>query len=237
MTILPEAELDAPGKARLKVMILAAGRGERMRPLSDVTPKPLLPVAGKALIVHLIERLARAGLRGVVVNHAHLGHQFEDYLGDGSRYGARIVYSPEPEGGLETGGGICQALSLLDSDPFVVVNGDIWTDFPFERLPQALDGLAHLVLVDNPPHHAQGDFSLRAGRVLSDDGPKLTFSGIGVYQRALFEHCRPGRFPLAPLLRAAMEQGRVSGEYYGGRWRDVGTPERLAALEQELAIP
>ncbi len=219
----------------MRVMILAAGRGERMRPLSDVTPKPLLPVAGKALIVHLIECLARAGLRDMVVNHAHLGHQFEDCLGDGSRFGARIVYSSEPEGGLETGGGIYQALSLLDSGPFVVVNGDIWTDFPFERLPQTLDGLAHLVLVDNPPHHAQGDFCLKAGRVLFDGGPKLTFSGIGVYQRALFEHCQPGRFPLAPLLRAAMERGRVSGEYYGGRWRDVGTPERLAALEQELA--
>ncbi len=220
-----------------RVMILAAGRGERMRPLSDVTPKPLLPVAGKALIVHLIERLAQAGLRDLVVNHAHLGHQLEDYLGDGSRFGARIVYSPEPEGGLETGGGIHQALSLLDSDPFIVVNGDIWTDFPFERLPQSLDGLAHLVLVDNPPHHTRGDFFLKEdGRVLASGEPKLTFSGIGVYHRALFGHCQPGRFPLAPLLRAAMEQGKVSGEYYGGRWRDVGTPERLRTLEQELVV-
>ncbi len=220
----------------MRVMILAAGRGERMRPLTDVTPKPLLPVAGKTLIVHLIERLVHAGLRDLVVNHAHLGHQFEDYLGDGGRFGARIVYSPEPEGGLETGGGIHQALSLLDSDPFIVVNGDIWTDFPFERLPQAFEGLAHLVLVDNPPHHARGDFRLDAGRVLSDGEPRLTFSGIGVYRRTLFGHCQPGRFPLAPLLRAAMEQGQVSGEYYGGRWRDVGTPERLAALDRELTM-
>ncbi len=221
----------------MRVMILAAGRGERMRPLTDVTPKPLLPVAGKALIVHLIEQLARAGLRDLVVNHAHLGHQFEDYLGDGSRFGVRIVYSPEPEGGLETGGGIHQALSLLDSDPFIVVNGDIWTDFPFERLPQSLDGLAHLVLVDNPPHHARGDFFLKEdGRVLAGGEPTLTFSGIGVYHRALFGHCQSGRFPLAPLLRAAMAQSKVSGEYYGGRWRDVGTPERLTALEQELAV-
>ncbi|TAM48381.1 MAG: nucleotidyltransferase family protein [Gammaproteobacteria bacterium] len=221
----------------MRVMILAAGRGERMRPLTDVTPKPLLPVAGKALIVHLIEQLARAGLRDLVVNHAHLGHQFEDYLGDGSRFGVRIVYSPEPEGGLETGGGIYQALSLLDSDPFIVVNGDIWTDFPFERLPQSLDGLAHLVLVDNPPHHARGDFFLKEdGRVLAGGEPTLTFSGIGVYHRALFGHCQSGRFPLAPLLRAAMAQNKVSGEYYGGRWRDVGTPERLTALEQELAV-
>jgi MurNAc alpha-1-phosphate uridylyltransferase len=221
----------------MRVMILAAGRGERMRPLTDVTPKPLLPVAGKALIVHLIERLARAGLRDLVVNHAHLGHRFEDSLGDGSRYGARIVYSPEPEGGLETGGGIYRALSLLDSDPFIVVNGDIWTDFPFERLPQSLDGLAHLVLVDNPPHHTRGDFFLKEdGRILADGEPKLTFSGIGMYHRALFGYCQPGRFPLAPLLRAAMAQDKVSGEYYGGRWRDVGTPERLTALEQELAV-
>ncbi len=219
----------------MRVMILAAGRGERMRPLTDVTPKPLLPVAGKALIVHLIEQLARAGLRDLVVNHAHLGHQFEDYLGDGSRFGARIIYSPEPEGGLETGGGIYQALSLLDSDPFIVVNGDIWTDFPFERLPPTLEALAHLVLVDNPPHHPQGDFSLEDGWARSDGEPRLTFSGIGVYHRSLFAHCQPERFPLAPLLRAAMEQGKVSGEYYGGRWRDVGTPERLAMLDRELA--
>jgi len=226
--------MSGGAKPGLKVMILAAGRGERMRPLSDRVPKPLLPVAGKALIVHLIERLVRAGLRDLVVNYAHLGGQIADHLGDGGRFGAHIVYSPEPDGGLETGGGIHAALSLLDSDPFVVVNGDIWTDYPFARLPQAFDGLAHLVLVDNPPHHPQGDFCLRAGRVLAGDGPHLTFSGIGVYRRALFRGCTPGRFPLAPLLRAAMERGQVGGEYYGGRWRDVGTPARLERLEREL---
>lgn len=218
-------------------MILAAGRGERMRPLSNRVPKPLLPVAGKALIVRLIETLAHAGLHDLVVNHAHLGRQIADYLGDGGRFGVRIAYSLEPEGGLETGGGIFQALTLLDSDPFLVVNGDVWTDYPFIDLPKTLDGLAHLVLVDNPPHHPQGDFRLSDDRVEADGVPRLTFSGIGVYRRQLFEHCTPGRFPLAPLLRAAMERGQVSGEYYGGRWRDVGTPERLAELDRELADP
>ncbi len=226
--------MTAAGTASPKVMILAAGRGERMRPLSDRMPKPLLPVAGKALIVHLIERLAQAGLRDLVVNYAHLGGQIADHLGDGSRFGVRIVYSPEPDGGLETGGGIHAALPLLDSDPFIVVNGDLWTDYPFARLPRAPDGLVHLVLVDNPSHHPQGDFCLRGGRVLSGGDPKLTFSGIGVYRRELFQDCEPGRFPLAPLLRRAMDQGQVGGEYYGGRWRDVGTPARLGALEREL---
>lgn len=222
----------------MKTMILAAGRGERMRPLSDRVPKPLLPVAGKPLIVHLIERLAQAGLRDLVVNHAHLGHQLEDRLGEGRGLGVRIAYSAEPAGGLETGGGIRQALALLDSDPFIVVNGDIWTDYPFERLPRDLgDCLAHLVLVGNPPHHVEGDFCLKGDRVSSRGEPRLTFSGIGVYRRLLFENQPPGRFPLAPLLRSAMEQGRVSGEYYEGRWRDVGTPVRLAALEEELTAP
>lgn len=218
----------------MKVMILAAGRGERMRPLSDRIPKPLLPVAGKPLLIHLIESLTHAGLRDLVVNYAHLGRQIADYLGDGSQWDAHIAYSPEPAGGLETGGGIYQALSLLDSDPFLVVNGDIWTDYPFIGLPKTLDGLAHLVLVDNPPHHPQGDFCLKGERVEADGVPRLTFSGIGVYSRRLFEQCTPGRFPLAPVLRAAMEHGQVSGEYYKGRWRDVGTPERLDELDQEL---
>lgn len=218
----------------MKVMILAAGRGERMRPLSDTVPKPLLEAGGKPLIVHLIERLARAGLRDLVINHSHLGEQIEKYLADGGRYGARIAYSHEEGGGLETGGGIFKALSLIDTDPFVVINGDIWTDFPFERLPTRIEGLAHLVLVDNPPQHPQGDFSLHEGRVLAEGAPRLTFSGIGVYARALFAECRPGKFPLAPLLRAAMARGQVSGEHYPGRWGDVGTPQRLHDLDQEL---
>lgn len=218
----------------LKVMILAAGRGERMRPLSDAVPKPLLEAGGKPLIVHLIERLARHGFRDLVINHSHLGEQIETYLADGKRYGVSIAYSHEPGGGLETGGGIFKALSLIDTDPFVVINGDIWTDFPLDRLPRRLQGLAHLVLVDNPPQHPQGDFSLQDGRVTEAGQPRLTFSGIGVYARNLFAECRPGKFPLAPLLRSAIGRGLVSGEHYRGRWRDIGTPQRLNELDQEL---
>ncbi|HEY5683001.1 MAG TPA: nucleotidyltransferase family protein [Sulfuricaulis sp.] len=218
----------------LKVMILAAGRGERMRPLSDTTPKPLLEVGGKPLIVHLIERLVSAGLRDLVINYSHLGEQIEQSLGTGDRYGARILYSHEEGGGLETGGGIFKALPLIESDPFAVINGDIWTDYPFERLPLPLKGLAHLVLVDNPPQHSQGDFSLHDGLVNDTGLARLTFSGIGVYARGMFAGCRPGKFPLAPLLRAAMQRGQVSGEHYSGLWRDIGTPQRLKDLDQEL---
>ncbi|MHB8535005.1 MAG: N-acetylmuramate alpha-1-phosphate uridylyltransferase MurU [Sulfuricaulis sp.] len=218
----------------MKAMILAAGRGERMRPLSDTVPKPLLEAGGKPLIVHLIERLVHAGLTELIINHSHLGEKISAYLGDGDRFGASIVYSHETGGGLETGGGILKALPLIDSDPFVVVNGDIWTDFPFDRLPSRIEGSAHLVLIDNPAHHPKGDFSLRDGRVSDEDGPRLTFSGIGVYARALFAHCHPGKFPLAPLLREAMKHHRVSGEHYTGRWEDVGTPLRLEALDREL---
>ena len=217
-------------------MILAAGRGERMRPLTDHTPKPLLPVAGRALIDYHLAALARAGLREVVINHAHLGVQIEAALGQGRRHGLRISYSPEPEGALETGGGILRALSKLGPDPFAVINGDIWTDYDYARLPQRLDGLAHLVLVDNPPQHPDGDFHLHPdGRVLETGGVRLTFSGIGVYHPELFSDCEPGRFPLAPLLRRAIAGGRVSGEHFPGRWCDVGTPERLRELDRELA--
>ena len=218
----------------LKVMILAAGRGERMRPLSDTVPKPLLEAGGKPLIVHLIEGLARHGLRDLVINHSHLGEKISAYLGDGGRYGVRVAYSHEEGSGLETGGGIFKALSLIDTDPFMVINGDIWTDYPFDRLPARLGGLAHLVLVDNPPQHPQGDFALRDGKVFAEGAPRQTFSGIGVYARALFADCRPEKFPLAPLLRAAMARGQVSGEHYTGRWRDVGTPQRLEELDREL---
>ncbi|MDH3317472.1 MAG: nucleotidyltransferase family protein [Gammaproteobacteria bacterium] len=218
----------------LKVMILAAGRGERMRPLSDTVPKPLLEAGGKPLIVHLIERVARAGLRELVINHSHLGDRIEQSLGTGDRYGVRIAYSHEEGGGLETGGGILKALPLIDSDPFAVINGDIWTDYPFDRLPRQLKGLAHLVLVDNPPQHSQGDFVLQHNRVHADGAPRLTFSGIGVYARALFAGCRPGKFPLAPLLCAAMARGQVSGEHYTGLWHDIGTPQRLRELDHEL---
>ncbi len=215
-------------------MILAAGRGERMRPLTDHVPKPLLPLAGKPIIVHLIERLSAAGFRELVINHAYLGSRLIAALGDGARYGVRIVYSDEGGTGLETGGGIFQALPLLKSDPFIVVNGDIWTDYPFERLPRTLDGLAHLVLVDNPAHHPCGDFVLEGRQVREGDDRRLTFSGIGVYAHALFAGCRPGKFPLAPLLRNAMRAGKVEGEHYRGRWYDLGTPQQLAALERML---
>ena len=220
----------------MKVMILAAGRGERMRPLTDHTPKPLLAVAGKPLLVHHIERLAAAGFEQLVINHAWLGQQIEDYLGDGSRFGVQIRYSAETAA-LETGGGIAQALPLLGDGPFVVVNGDIWCDFAPARLRTALQGddLAHLLLVANPAHHPLGDFQLRAGRVSADDaGAKLTFSGIGVYQPALFAGCPAGAFALAPLLRSAMATGKVSGCLHPGLWCDVGTPARLAWLDAEL---
>jgi len=215
----------------MKAMILAAGRGERMRPLTDRIPKPLLTVAGKALIVYHIEALVQAGIRDLVINHAHLGEQIEAALGDGAGFGARIRYCPEPPGALDTGGGILNALPLLGAAPFAVINADVWTDYPFTRLPAEPPGRAHLVLVDNPVHHPEGDFALRDGHVHRDGGPRLTFSGIGVYRPELFDGCTPGRFPLAPLLREAMDAAMVGGEHYGGRWLDVGTPERLAELQ------
>lgn len=215
-------------------MILAAGRGERMRPLTDHTPKPLLPVAGRPLIVHQLTALRAAGIAELVINTGHLGAQLTSVLGDGGIWGLRIVYSPEPPDALETGGGIFQALPLLGSEPFLVVNGDVWTDYPFVRLPAAPVGLAHLVLVDNPSHHPVGDFSLRNGRVEETDAARLTFSGISVLRPELFADCAPGRFPLGPLLRRAMTDGRVTGEHYRGGWRDIGTPQRLAELDDEL---
>lgn len=218
----------------MKAMILAAGRGERMRPLTDHTPKPLLRAGGRMLIEYHIEALVRAGVREIVINHAHLGANIEQALGGGRRYGVVIVYSAEGGQPLETGGGIYKALPLLGAAPFAVVNADIWTDYPFARLPHAPEGLAHLVLADNPPHHNSGDFVLRAGQVCEDDGPKLTFSGIGVYRPELFAGCKAGAFPLAPLLRTAMSAGAVSGEHYRGRWFDIGTPERLRELDREL---
>ena len=224
----------------MKAMILAAGRGERMRPLTDHTPKPLLLAGGKSLIVWHIEKLARAGITDLVINHAHLGAQIENTLGDGSRYGAHIRYSPEPPGALETAGGIAHALHLLGDQPFAVVNGDIWCDYDFARLParaatlQANGDTAHLVLINNPDHHPDGDFGLRQGRV-TDGLPWLTFSGIGVYQPALFAHIpRATRAPLAPLLRAQIALGKVSGEHHEGGWVDVGTPQRLAELDRQL---
>jgi len=215
-------------------MILAAGRGERMRPLTDRLPKPLLEAGGKPLIVHHIEALKSAGCTGVVINHAHLGEMIEAALGDGAVWGLDLQYSPEGEA-LETGGGICKALPLLGSEPFWAINGDVWTDYPFCPRRLAPGILAHLVLVANPPHHPNGDFVLSGGLVQSDGVGRLTFSGLGVYHPELFSGCVPGTaFRLAPLLRAAMARGRVSGEAYGGRWMDIGTPERLQELDRIL---
>ncbi len=218
----------------MRAMILAAGRGERMRPLTDQTPKPLLEVGGKPLIQYHIEALRDAGFRELVVNHAHLGNQIVERLGDGAQFGVHITYSAEPEGALETGGGIKQALPLLGEQPFLVINGDIWTDYPYQQLYREPEGLAHLVLIDNPPHHVQGDFQLNGRRVTTDGENKLTFSGIGLYRPDLFADSPGGAFPLAPLLRRAMQTGQVSGEYYQGRWLDIGTPQRLAELNREL---
>jgi N-acetyl-alpha-D-muramate 1-phosphate uridylyltransferase len=224
-------------------MILAAGRGERMRPLTDHTPKPLLMAGGKPLIVWHIERLRAAGFTHVVINHAHLGQQIESALGNGATLGVSIDYSREVSA-LETAGGIATALPLIAGDVFPVVNGDIYCEYDFCRLAEPMKRLkaagdqAHLVLVDNPPHHPAGDFVLDGGRLKNTDAPhpsRLTFSGIGVYHRALFAHIRAGvKAPLAPLLRLAIDGGRASGEHFGGRWVDVGTPERLHQLDESL---
>lgn len=215
-------------------MILAAGRGERMRPLTDDTPKPLLRCAGAALIDRHLAALAAAGFREVVVNLAWLGARIRSHVGDGSAWGLRVNYSDEGAHALETAGGIVRALPLLGDAPFVVVNGDIVTDYPFARLALAPGELARIVLVDNPPHRQDGDFALEAGRVAAMGDRRLTFSGIGVYHPDLFAGLADGPAPLAPVLRAAMERGRVGGEHYRGLWMDIGTPERLAAAEAAL---
>lgn len=220
-------------------MLLAAGRGERMRPLTDHTPKPLLEVGGKPLIVWHIERLARAGMTKLVINHAHLGGQIEAALGDGSRLGVSIQYSAEHTA-LETAGGIANALHLLGEAPFAVVNADIYCDYDFAQLPARAAALsksrdlAHLVLVNNPEQHPDGDFALHDSRV-TNGLPKLTFSGIGIYKPELFQHIPRGSIaPLAPLLRAQIALGRVTGEHCSGHWVDVGTPQRLQQLDNAL---
>lgn len=216
----------------MKAMILAAGKGERLRPLTLHTPKPLVRVGGVPLIEYHLNALAAAGFTDIVINHAWLGQQIEDHLGDGARFGVSIRYSAEGEP-LETGGGIFKALPLLGGEPFAVVNGDIWTDYDFSALRRPLVGLAHLVLVENPAHHAAGDFCLTDSRV-SDARPNaktLTYSGIAVLSPALFADAEAGAFKLAPLLRQAMAAGKVSGECLQGHWVDVGTHERLAEVE------
>jgi MurNAc alpha-1-phosphate uridylyltransferase len=231
----------------MKALIFAAGKGERMRPLTDRTPKPLLTVGGKPLIVWHVEKFAALGVRDIVVNTSWLAEQFQPALGDGTRWGVRLHYSYEGPEPLETGGGMLKALDILGAQAFLAVNGDIWTDYDFAKLPGEPDALAHLVLVNNPPQHPRGDFSLAGdGRVLADGDSRLTFAGIGVYRPSLLDDWKsvigntlgadqiPPRFKLAPLLSAAMDRGLISGEHHRGSWTDVGTPERLAALDASL---
>lgn len=217
----------------MRAMILAAGRGERLRPLTDTTPKPLIEVGDKPLIVHHIERLAAVGFKEVVINLGWLGEQIVECLGDGHALGLQIRYSQEPPGALETAGGIVRALPLLGQAPFLTVSADVLTDYPFEQLRErAFSHPAHLVLVDNPPHHPQGDFSVDQGRVSVGEGKRLTFSGIAVFDPSLFTGLSPGRRPLRPVLEQAIAAGRVGGEYYQGMWADIGTRQRLADAQQ-----
>lgn len=228
----------------MRALIFAAGRGERMRPLTDTTPKPLLKVRGKPLIVHHLEHLAAIGVHYIVINTSHLAEQFPDLLGDGSDWGMRIRYAYEGENALETGGGMLNALPLLDGDPFIAINGDVYTDFDLATLPGEPQGLAHLVMVENPLQHPDGDFGLdESGQITLDARiPRLTFAGVGVYRPELLDNWRdtigttpgadakPPRFKLAPILRAAIAAGHVTGRHFGGSWSDVGTPARLAAI-------
>jgi MurNAc alpha-1-phosphate uridylyltransferase len=215
-------------------LIFAAGRGERMRPLTDATPKPLLPAGGKPLIEWHLEKLAARGVRHVAINTSHLAEQFPATLGDGSNWGLEIAYSYEGPEALETGGGMLRALPLLGDAPFLAINGDIWTDLDFSTLPQNPPGLAHLVMVDNPAHHRFGDFVLRDGLLFDEPVARLTFAGIGVYRPQLLAGHTTGRFSIAPLLRDAMRTGKVSGTHHAGRWSDIGTPQRLAELDRNL---
>lgn len=231
----------------MKALILAAGLGERMRPLTDRTPKPLLSAGGKPLIAWHLEKLAAAGIRDVIINTSWLAAQFPQVLGDGAQWGLRLQYSHEGDVPLETGGGMLHALPLLGSDPFVLVNGDIWTDYDFARLPREPAGLAHLVMIDRPGHATHGDFALDdTGHVRVEGANLLTYAGLGVYRPQLLVDWRdsvgeslgadqqPPRFRLAPILKARMPDGSITGEHHRGRWTDVGTPERLAVLDRQL---
>ncbi|MEO8314326.1 MAG: N-acetylmuramate alpha-1-phosphate uridylyltransferase MurU [Pseudomonadota bacterium] len=220
----------------MKAMLLAAGRGERMRPLTDTCPKPLLKVAGRTLIEWHLEKLAQAGIRDVVINLSWLGEMIAGALGDGSRHGLAIQYSREPWPALETGGGLVQALPLLGEEPFLLVNGDVFTDIDFTSLRIAPDDLAHLVLVPNPEHHPRGDFSLdEDGRIRTEGGERLTYSGVALLRPEFFAGASPGRFPLLPWLLKALDAGRLGGQKHGGIWLDIGTPERLAQLDATLS--
>lgn len=222
-------------------MILAAGRGERMRPLTDRIPKPLVAVAGRPLIEHAIARLAEAGVRELVVNLGYRGAQIREHLGDGRALGVQVAYSEEGDPPLETGGGVFRALDLLGREPFLLVNADVYSEFAFAPLAARAQSfpdhdMAHLVLVPNPAHVRDGDFGLAHGRALNDGAPRLTYSGLSILRPELFLSCEDGRFPLAPLLRQAAACDELSGERYDGLWSDVGTPERLAQLETTLGL-
>jgi MurNAc alpha-1-phosphate uridylyltransferase len=225
----------------MKAMVLAAGRGERLRPITDTLPKPLVPVAGKPLIVHHLEALARAGVRDVVINLSWLPDTIRTALGDGSRYGLCITYTDEGPVALETGGGIFNALQLLEPGPFLVVNADTFTNIDFAALRAAATAdtqagvLARIVLVPNPTQHPGGDFGLEGDRVVERDTGRFTYSGVGVYRPELFEGCTPGKFPLAPLLKRAIAAGRLRGQLHLGEWSDVGTPQRLAELDERVS--
>lgn len=215
----------------MKVMILAAGRGERMRPLTDTTPKPLLMAGNKRLIEYHLTNLANAGFKEVVINVAWLGQQIIDTIGSGEKYNLNIIYSNEGDQALETGGGIFNALALLGEEPFLVINGDIWTDYPLENLyDYPLKDKAHLVLVNNPEHNPQGDFSILDGRLVEGVSEKCTFSGLGVYSSSFFETSDKGKYPLAPMIRNYINKDKISAELYQGKWMDIGTQERLEDL-------
>jgi N-acetyl-alpha-D-muramate 1-phosphate uridylyltransferase len=221
----------------MKVMILSAGRGERLRPLTDDTPKPLLKAGKYRLIEYLIQSLVKAGFHDIVINTAHLAEQFPQTLGNGQQFSANISYSPEPEASLETAGGIINALPLLGDEPFLIVNGDIWTDFPFEQLNSfslSTDSLAHLILVTNPEHNLKGDFSLSSGKINQSDKIRYTYSGIGIYHPKLFSNFEVQRLALKPILLKAIEQQQLSGQLYQGIWSDIGTIERLHQLNDQL---
>jgi len=220
----------------MKAMILAAGRGERLRPLTDNTPKPLIQAGRHRLIEYHLMNLKNAGFKDIVINVAWLGQKIIERLGDGSRYGVQIQYSNEHESALETGGGIFNALHLL-GEKFLVLNGDIWCDYPFERLLQKpFNDLAHLVLVNNPKHNPDGDFYYQNGRLKNQSDKKFTFSGIGLYQADFFQGCSAQAFPLAPLIRQYIKEDKISAEYYKGVWHDIGTLERLQSCIKKQAL-
>jgi len=220
----------------MKAMILAAGRGERMRPLTDVTPKPLLRAGPKRLIEYHLINLAQAGFTDVVINVAWLGQQIIEELGSGEKYNINISYSNEGDRALETGGGIFNALPLLGEEPFLVINGDVWTDYPFEKLRSfQLKDKAHLVLINNPEHNLKGDFSICDGRLLNNANDRYTFSGIGIYSNEFFITSGDGKYPLAPMIRHYIDADEISGEVYEGKWIDIGTPQRLESLTNLLS--